>query len=54
MGISQAFDNKVDETSFYETGVEETKYIEFKNFLNFFNYEFFSGKNNSRLPINGY
>ena len=53
MGISQAFDNKVDETSFYETGVEEKPsiIIEFKNSLNFFNYEFFSGKNNSRLPI---
>ena len=43
MGISHAFDNKVDETSFFETGIDEKPsiIIEFNNPVNYFTYEFF-------------
>ena len=52
MGISHAFDNKVDETSFFETGIDEKPsiIIEFNNPVNYFTYEFFSGKSETRLP----
>ena len=52
MGISHAFDNKVDEKSFFETGIDEKPsiIIEFNNPVNYFTYEFFSGKSETRLP----
>ena len=56
MGISHAFDNKVDEKSFFETGIDEKPsiIIEFNNPVNYFTYEFFSGKSETRLQQNGF